>query len=346
MGGVVLDLHKINWMITLNFETLKNQKKDLESLSTNSEYKESEKKILEDVIKRYEDLISFFEEIPVGELPKENTESKRIGFFINSMLQPIYILKNNNPKNVEEMLYEIFDKIIKIETYVLNIFSQKNYKSKSEELEGLIGENDNKLSILNNYISQNKILSEDLRNQTIHQIYKEDSTKFFKSSKKYEISFYFLIIGMFVYFSGLTIYVNDIDFGWFTMGFPSKSNSPDFQFYIQKISILVLSTTLAAFLLKRSFMNRQMADEAYRTAKEIDGLPRYMLGMPEEMKEKIRLDLAYKYFGNGIHHESYTGGENLMHENIKANTDFIKAVKDLTPKVEVPNSDKAPKDSA
>ena len=55
------------------------------------------------------------------------------------------------------------------------------------------------------------------------------------------------------------------------------------------------------------------------------------------MKEKIRFDLAYKYFGNGIHHESYTGGENLMHENMKANTDFIMAVKDLNK----PSDDKA-----
>jgi len=52
--------------------------------------------------------------------------------------------------------------------------------------------------------------------------------------------------------------------------------------------------------------------------------------MPDEMKEKLRFDLAYKYFGNGIHHDSYTGGENLMHENIKANTEFLKSVKDLS----------------
>ena len=77
-------------------------------------------------------------------------------------------------------------------------------------------------------------------------------------------------------------------------------------------------------------MNRRLADDAYRTAKELDALPRYMAGMPNEMKEKIRFDLAYKYFGNGIYHESYTGGENLMHENIKANTDFIKAIKDAS----------------
>jgi hypothetical protein len=38
-------------------------------------------------------------------------------------------------------------------------------------------------------------------------------------------------------------------------------------------------------------MNRRLADDAYRTAKELDALPRYMEGMPEEMKEKFALTL-------------------------------------------------------
>lgn len=181
----------------------------------------------------------------------------------------------------------------------------------------------------------------------IHEIFKDDSNKFNKLARQYELAFYSVIAILVFYFLGLTFYINDFHFLFIEMGFPEKNHgkiSPEF--YIQKISLLVLSTTLAAFLLKRSFMNRKLADEAYRTAKELDALPRYMEGMSEEMKEKIRFDLAYKYFGNAIHHESYTGGENLMHENIKANTDFIKAVKDLTPKAEVPKADKAPKDAA
>ena len=36
-------------------------------------------------------------------------------------------------------------------------------------------------------------------------------------------------------------------------------------------------------------MNRRLADDAYRTAKELDALPRYMEGMSEEMKEKMNV---------------------------------------------------------
>lgn len=196
---------------------------------------------------------------------------------------------------------------------------------------------------LEKMISKNELLSNDLKNKKVNEIFEDDSEKFKTLARRYEVAFYLALAFLFLYFFGWYI---EIETAKFKFKFAEQfhgNHTPTF--YVQKISLLILSTTLAAFLLKRSFMNRRLADDAYRTAKELDALPRYMEGMPEEMKEKIRFDLAYKYFGNGIHHESYTGGENLMHENIKANTDFIKAVKDLSPKAEAPKEDKAPKDA-
>jgi len=176
---------------------------------------------------------------------------------------------------------------------------------------------------------------DDLKNIEIHKIFEEDSNKFKKTARFYEVAFYVVIFFMFLYFFGWFV---DIETEKFKFKLAEQFHgSHTATFYLQKISLLVLSTTLAAFLLKRSFMNRRLADEAYRTSKELDALPRYIAGLPTELKDKIRFDLAYKYFGNGIHHESYTGGENLMHENMKANTDFIKAVKDL----KTPDSGKA-----
>ncbi|MEJ5037724.1 hypothetical protein WH285_12380 [Acinetobacter johnsonii] len=249
------------------------------------------------------------------------------------------INKKKDLDNLGEVIREIYftlDEVVNNVEYRVGVFKINQLNADSIEKYRKLKEN----------LNQSEVLLGALKNHEIHKIYDEESTKFQKIATKYEMSFYIVIIIMTFYFLGLTIYISDISFSFIHVGFPEKNNgkfSPEF--YIQKISLLVLSTTLAAFLLKRSFMNRRLADAAYRTAKELDALPRYMEGMPEEMKEKIRFDLAYKYFGNGIHHESYTGGENLMHENIKANTDFIKAVKDLTPKVEVPKADKAPKDA-
>ncbi|ENX62948.1 hypothetical protein F885_00947 [Acinetobacter higginsii] len=179
-------------------------------------------------------------------------------------------------------------------------------------------------------LSESNVLLDDLRNKTIKDLYDEDYYRFNKISNIYEYLFYSLIVVMFLYFLGFNVYISDIDFGVFSIGFSDKKHVADISFYIQKISVLILSTTLAAFLLKRSFMNRRLADESYRTAKELSGFPRYIESLPEEMRNKIRFDLAYKYFGNSIHNDSYTGGENLMHENIKANTEFLKSVKDLS----------------
>ncbi|WP_017389868.1 hypothetical protein [Acinetobacter calcoaceticus] len=200
----------------------------------------------------------------------------------------------------------------------------QNYKRDANKLIEELQDNQNELV---HKIEQVDIINNDLKNKKVHEIFADDSEKFKKLAKRYEVSFYIALAFLFLYFFGWYVEINTTFFK-FKLAEQFYENHSTI-FYIQKVSLLILSTTLAAFLLKRSFMNRRLADEAYRTAKELDALPRYMEGMPDEMKEKIRFDLAYKYFGNGIHHESYMGGENLMHENIKANTDFIKAVKDL-----------------
>lgn len=252
----------------------------------------------------------------------------------------LVILKNLNLKS--ELKTELKLNLTKVS---INIKVLHNHLLKDIEIEKLnelrslesekIKELELKNKLLDSKINEIDVIKDDLKNKKVHEIFADDSEKFKKLAKRYEIAFYIALAFLFLYFFGWYIEININNFK-FKLAEQFYENHSAI-FYIQKISLLVLSTTLAAFLLKRSFMNRRLADEAYRTAKELDALPRYMEGMPDEMKEKIRFDLAYKYFGNGIHHESYTGGENLMHENIKANTDFIKAVKDI----KTPDSGKA-----
>jgi hypothetical protein len=336
--------------VSLNIETIKSLIEEQihlldEYLEHKDYYEDAEKEFLI-YIKKIDDVYSsmlvelinsndsnYFNDRDILYLYQELNISKKI----------IKLILNSN-KNIEEILGELYSKINIIEIYIKNknnlnqIKKLKDYyKGKYKELEGIVEESN--------------ILVGDLRNKTIKDLYDEESKSFKKVSKYYELSFYFLMVFMFLYFFGVSLHIEDINMGVINLSFQNRDNIPDIQFYIQKLSILILSTTLAAFLLKRSFMNRRLADESYRTAKELAGLPRYMESLPLEMQNKIRFDLAYKYFGNGIHNESYTSGENLMHENIKANTDFIKAIKDLSPKVEIPKTDapkedKAPKDAA
>lgn len=245
--------------------------------------------------------------------------------------------EGGNFKNKQE-IYSLF---ITIQSNLSNLINHlkgiKNNSIISEKLSKFKNEKEK----IDKEVNELKNVYEGWKNRDIHEIFKTNSDSFSKLALKYEIAFYFVVFFVTLYFLGLTIYVPRFDFGIFPIEFPEKIHGNiSAEFYIQKISLLVLSTTLAAFLLKRSFMNRRLADEAYRTAKELDALPRYMEGMPDEMKEKIRFDLAYKYFGNGIHHDSYTGAENLMHENIKANTEFMKVMKGVPSTTDETKADK------
>lgn len=191
---------------------------------------------------------------------------------------------------------------------------------------------DNQL-IQNNLNSSNTLVNY-LRHAQTHKIYVGEAEKFKKNAYKYECTFYFLIFLTFIYFSGLTIYVPDFEIMGFKIGFPAKSiANGNISFYIQKISVLVLSSTLAAFLLKRSFMNRELFQEAYRVAQELETLPSYIESFSKDVQEKVRLDLAYKYFGREYksnQNSNENGSANFMAENIKANTEFLKALKDIS----------------
>lgn len=245
------------------------------------------------------------------------------------------VLVEGSERKVKDKLQEILFQLNELETIL-------SYKKSINDLAIIDEESKIKFDKLEDKLRKSDLLVDDLRNLKTHEIYNNEVGVFNKFARNYEMAFYILMGCSAFYFLGLTFYINEINLFFITIGFPEKIHgSLNYEFYVQKISLLILTTTIAAFLLKRSFMNRRLADEAYRTAKELDALPRYLEGMPEELRDKIRFDLAYKYFGNSVHHESYTGGENLMHENIKANTDFIKAVKDLSPKTEKTEKDKS-----
>lgn len=337
MGDMASDSTKKGLIIYSIVENLKTKKEELIQLNSVDYIEARDLIVVNEIISIFDEIIITLESNILSNKSSEiplDFDEKYIAFIANS----IDIRKVNADVKAVDFkgnLYEILDLISKIKSYLTAFFSNKKIIAEKNAAAELIKDIEGKVNDVKGLVDQNKLLSEDLRNRTIHQIYDEDSKKFKKTARLYEIAFYILLLLLAFYLFG---YHFEINTHYITFKLAEHFDDTNkTAFYIQKISLIILSSTLAAFLLKRSFMNRRLADEAYRTAKEIDGLPRYMVGLPEEMKEKIRFDLAYKYFGNGIHHESYSGGENLMHENMKANTDFIMAVKDLNK----PSDDKA-----
>lgn len=245
------------------------------------------------------------------------------------------ILKLDSLMNITGINNKVYMPLIDISMCLVDInrFLDKEIsviknKDLSEKSKQVLENIQNTSDMLVEQYKELELISSDYKHKEVQKIYENDSARFKKVAGRYEMAFYTLIFVFFLYFLGLKISFPDMNILSIKISFPNKLNGNLLtEFYIQKISLLILSTTLLAFLLKRSFMYRRLADDAYRTSKELIALPRYMKDLPQEMQDKVHFDLAYKYFGQGIHHESYTSGENLMHENIKANTEFLKAIK-------------------
>ncbi|MGQ1209199.1 hypothetical protein ACT426_16320 [Acinetobacter baumannii] len=239
---------------------------------------------------------------------------------IDVVIRLIKNIQNSSSEEVWKKYDEIYSALMSIDNVLENIISVQ----RSEELKKSA---ENYFSSFEENIRNSDILLNDLQNYLVHDVYDSEWRRFNKIAFRYEVAFYIVLILLAAYFFGWYVDLNTsfIKFKFAEQFYGNHSAG----FYIQKISLLILSTTLMAFLLKRSFMIRRLADESYRTAKELKAIAPYISGLPLEMKQKFQFDMGYKYFGNHINHESYTSGENLMHENIKANTDFIKAVNDL-----------------
>lgn len=239
---------------------------------------------------------------------------------INMTISLINSIQNSSSAEVWIRYEEIYYALIDIDNIVEKIVNIKRVNDLSEQADSFYNK-------FHDNLKKSDVLLTDLRNYLVHDVYQYEWKRFNRVAFGYEIAFYIVLMLMAAYFFGWYV---DINTNFIKVKFAEQFyGNHSVGFYIQKISLLVLSTTLMAFLLKRSFMNRRLADESYRTAKELQAIPRYISGLPTEMSEKFQFDMGYKYFGNHINHESYTSGENLMHENIKANTDFIVAVKDL-----------------
>ncbi|MGQ1349697.1 hypothetical protein ACT4VF_10680 [Acinetobacter baumannii] len=247
---------------------------------------------------------------------------KSISFFIQASIGKIV-----SKTELSDKLFDIYYRLEEIETFI-------DYHENYHKIKELADSSTISASEIKQNVESSNILINHIRNIQTFKIYNEEAIKFKKYAFNYEVTFYLLIIIMFIYFSGLTIYIPDFSIWFLDFGFPSKKvNSVNTIFYIQKISILVLSSTLAAFLLKRSFMNRQLFQDAYRVAQELETLPSYIEPFSKDVQEKIRLDLAYKYFGRDYNSGSNgtdKSSENSMAENIKANTEFLKVLKDIS----------------
>lgn len=311
-------------------------------ISVNNHLKDYDQNLFDEKsLKKLTDINKYFDEILDFMKSSEPFDFSFMSFSTKTIFDNRDAITYDNKKNPINFLTIISYNLLVLGRLKENEIDRLELLKYNKKINNELASLEKKKNDLEKTLNEIYIIKDDLKNKKVNDIFEDDSKRFKKIARIYEFLFYLVVLIAGLYFLGLTFYIVGFDYSYLSIGFPEKIHGNiSAEFYIQKISFLVLSTTLAAFLLKRSFMNRRLADEAYRTAKELDALPRYMEGMPNEMKEKIRFDLAYKYFGNGIHHDSYTSGENLMHENIKANTEFMKIVKGVPSTTDESKTDK------
>ncbi|MCV2441905.1 hypothetical protein [Acinetobacter bereziniae] len=325
--------NKVGMVVYIQFEILKSQKDSILKYIDENELNVQDKQKIQHVVDQYNYILNIYNEkiinIEIKDYPIDLND-KYVKFLVQELTESLFLIENNRVQKdkVGDFFYEeLLPVISNLKSYLEQFFNNKALNNIKIESEENYQKSLEKIDEIYDLANQSKILINDLRNKSIHEIYDEDFNKFNKIAKYYEISFYALVFVLVFYFFG---YYLSINIKWFHFTLAENiSNIHSAGFYIQKISLLIISTTLGAFILKRSFMNRRLADESYRIAKELLGLSRYVDSLPNDLQEKIKFDLAYKYFGREINSEGYASSANLINESIKSNTEFLKAVKGL-----------------
>jgi len=100
------------------------------------------------------------------------------------------------------------------------------------------------------------------------------------------------------------------------------------EFWVLKVSILVVGVTLITYFLKQSSHYQRLADQNYQTQVELQAYPTFMESIPTEEAASVRKELALKYFGREIDGAAHKDMSNLISEQMKSTTDMVKAATD------------------
>lgn len=97
------------------------------------------------------------------------------------------------------------------------------------------------------------------------------------------------------------------------------------EFWVIKISVIVVGITLISYFLKQSSHYQRLADQNYQTQVELQAYPSFMESIPTEEAASVRKELALKYFGREIDGAAHKDMSNLISDQMKSTTDMVKA---------------------
>lgn len=185
---------------SLKYVQIKNQTKKLEEaleyFKKNNKVQEKNENTLKKVLENFNEISSIIINDKYGKLNYGDSvgdlDLDYISFVLGNVLEQFN--KSLSNYQVEEFIYNISDILERLKFYIMSYIFNNKMLLETERARLNIQDIESKMQEVTQFIQENKILSEDLRNKTIHQIYNEESKKFNNIARNYEVSFYILLM--------------------------------------------------------------------------------------------------------------------------------------------------------
>lgn len=162
-------------------------------------------------------------------------------------------------------------------------------------------------------------------------IYKNAATHYGDKAWNFELAFYLTITLSLVLFS-------------FSLFYPELKSGSDVILYIKyfltKLVLFATTITLCTIFGRKGAHFRKLQDQAYQTHLELNAFPIHINRLPPEDKNYLIKELALKYFGKEVDQTQNDKIGDLIHDQIKAGTELIRASADMV-KVVKPSSGSA-----
>lgn len=185
-------------------------------------------------------------------------------------------------------------------------------------------------------IEKNRIQAELLQfeNEPTTTAYDEAAVKYTDLYEKFRNYFYLSITGI-ILIIFIMIYLKSNIISSIDFTLINNNNSGQVEYWIIKISLMLIGMTLANYFLKQSSHYQRLADQHHQTSVELKAYPYFMNSVPLEHSIEIRKELALKYFGKEIDSASHKNMSNLISDQMKSTTDMVKATTDVIKNINV-----------
>ncbi|MCM8510954.1 hypothetical protein J0904_02480 [Acinetobacter bereziniae] len=106
-------------------------------------------------------------------------------------------------------------------------------------------------------------------------------------------------------------------------------NLTSVQFILFKLAILIVGLTLTTYFLRLSNFYQLRQEQAKQTKLELEAYPEYVSGLDKDVANKIREELALKYFGQELDRTASEKMGSIVQEQLSVGTELIRASTEL-----------------